>query len=316
MISDVPRWRKAYYVLILVLLGLSYRGYVRGSWLGLLAFGTCSWLMGAMGHDGAHFSCSRVPLMNQLCGLGMSLICSPLMWYHQHTFGHHSFTNDFEHDPDLHHFNFLRTHERYEYEPKYRYQAYRLYVYLQYLMVAFGETLWIPLKLIFSGTIHGVTDLPQFGLTGLIAAGLHMALYLFAVVWVPARCLEGVKAVAFPIGYIFTCGLYFGIFSQINHLNEHSISAAAPGRSWAVNQVETSTNFANHSWVWFILSNGLNFQIEHHLFPSINHEHLHLIQPVVIETCRQFGVRYKSLDSLRSILQETALYYQRLSTPA
>jgi fatty acid desaturase len=76
--------------------------------------------------------------------------------------------------------------------------------------------------------------------------------------------------------------------------------------SWAREQVETSNNFCTHSKLWFILSNGLNFQvrsiarvrvlralnvhaqIEHHLFPSVNHEHLHKISPIVEATCLEF----------------------------
>ena len=65
-----------------------------------------------------------------------------------------------------------------------------------------------------------------------------------------------------------------------------------------------------------MLSNGLNYQIEHHLFPSINHEHLYLIQPVVKETCREFGVPYRSYDTMRAILKETASYYAALAVPS
>lgn len=49
-----------------------------------------------------------------------------------------------------------------------------------------------------------------------------------------------------------------------------------------------------------------HIQIEHHLFPSVNHEHLPLIQPAVEQTCREFGVSYKSYDSFWGIMTETA----------
>ncbi len=146
----------------------------------------------------------------------------------------------------------------------------------------------------------------------------------------------------FPVVYVSICGMLFGIFSQINHLNEKSIASARGegggaekeewkeggrqgekdgrrpvsqmgGRSWAKEQVETSSNFATHSWVWFVMSNGLNYQIEHHLFPGINHEHLWRVQPVVKEACEEFGVNYKSYQSMSEIAWETAKYYRSLA---
>lgn len=264
--------RRAYYVVMVGMVIWSYCHYLRGSWWALPIFGLCSWLMGAMGHDGAHFSVGRSPKVNSAAALGISLICSPLMWYHQHTFGHHSFTNDVEHDPDLHHFSFLRLHEAYPYEPKYRHQVHWWYIYLHYGLVAFGETIWIPIKLMSSGTIHGIVNLPHMGVQGLLAALAHFLPYLYFIVYLPASQLGGIKALLFPLLYVFQCGLYFGVFSQINHLSEHSIHSAGQARlkgegkegrldSWAAEQVETSANFAPHSYLWFLLSNGLNMQV-------------------------------------------------------
>ena len=61
---------------------------------------------------------------------------------------------------------------------------------------------------------------------------------------------------------------------------------------WAAHQVETTVDFArgNRLLSWFI--GGLNFQIEHHLFPRICHVHYPALAPLVEETCREFGVPY------------------------
>jgi fatty acid desaturase len=77
--------------------------------------------------------------------------------------------------------------------------------------------------------------------------------------------------------------------------------------------VRTSNNFCTDSALWTLLSNGLNFQIEHHLFPGINHEHLWRIAPTVQAACAAAGVEYKSFGSFRAILAETAAYYELLS---
>lgn len=307
--------RRLYYLTTLAVVLATYQSYVQGKWWALPIFTTASWLLGGMGHDGAHFSCSHYPWINQLCGLGISMICSPLMWYHQHTFGHHSYTNEFDHDPDLHHFSFLRTHERFAFEERYRWQIHRLYVYFHYGLVVFGETIWIPYKMLGSGTIHGITNLPNLNLTGQLVGVLHLVLYFYFLLYLPATTIGGLKGVVFPTLFLFGVGLWFGLFSQINHLNHDSIAAGRKPTGWAQQQVETSANFATDSPLWFYLSNGLNFQIEHHLFPGVNHEHLHLLQPVVRETCKEFGVQYKDFKDFGAVLKATAAYYRELAVP-
>jgi linoleoyl-CoA desaturase len=62
--------------------------------------------------------------------------------------------------------------------------------------------------------------------------------------------------------------------------------------AWAIHQVETTVNFARRSAVVSWLLGGLNFQIEHHLFPKICHVNFPAISKIVEQTCRDFGVRY------------------------
>ncbi len=372
----VASWkRRLYYVAILLTVGTSYLGFLRGSWAALFVFSLASWLMGAMGHDGSHFACSHRPWVNQLCGLGISLIASPFLWYHQHTFAHHSFTNDFEvrkerkqgrsfFHPPTHSPTPLPLQTKtarpgpppLRPDPPPRAPTTRApalppavqglrpcpvrrgrlwYVVLPSTFLhpshppisstyppthpPLGETVWIPLKLVLFRTLHGMMAFPNMGFKGVATALFHFALYCYLVFYLPTHCLAGmgVKVWAFPLIYVSICGLLFGVFSQINHLNEGSIeSAGQGGTSWAREQVETSANFATDSTFWFVLSNGLNYQIEHHLFPGVNHEHLWRISPVVKATCREFGVRYKSYESMAAIAKETAAYYRSLAHPA
>ena len=71
-------------------------------------------------------------------------------------------------------------------------------------------------------------------------------------------------------------------------------------KPWAVHQVETTVNYARRSRVvgWFL--GGLNYQIEHHLFPRICHVNYSAISRLVEETCRQFGVRYAEHKTVAS----------------
>lgn len=83
--------------------------------------------------------------------------------------------------------------------------------------------------------------------------------------------------------------------------------------SWAAQQIQTSNNFAPQSKLWHTLSNGLNLQIEHHLFPGLNHCHLHLIAPVVRQTCQEFGVCYKSYETWGEIMDASLSWFDKLA---
>src|SRR5690606_22588892 len=64
--------------------------------------------------------------------------------------------------------------------------------------------------------------------------------------------------------------------------------------SWAIHQLHTTTNFANKSRFlsWYV--GGLNFQIEHHLFPNVCHVHYRNISTIVKDTAKEFDLPYKS----------------------
>ena len=77
---------------------------------------------------------------------------------------------------------------------------------------------------------------------------------------------------------------------------------------WAVHQVKTTANFApkNRFVNWFV--GGLNFQVEHHLFPRISHIHYPAISSIVEQTCRQFNLPYYSYQTVtQSIISHTGI---------
>ncbi|MBC8033000.1 MAG: fatty acid desaturase, partial [Chitinophagaceae bacterium] len=62
---------------------------------------------------------------------------------------------------------------------------------------------------------------------------------------------------------------------------------------WAIHQLETTMNFSrNNKWLsWYV--GGLNFQVEHHLFPRISHVHYPALSLIVKETTREFNIPYR-----------------------
>ena len=63
---------------------------------------------------------------------------------------------------------------------------------------------------------------------------------------------------------------------------------------WYKSQVETSCTYGG-KYIGY-LCGGLNYQIEHHLFPNINHYHLSKIQPIVKKVCQKHNVIYKEFN--------------------
>merc|ERR1711920_288920 len=103
----------------------------------------------------------------------------------------------------------------------------------------------------------------------------HMIWYIVAHFLLPMMCMPFGKAMVFGFLYVSGTGFLFALASQVNHLNEDNMKGAARDRPfWAAGQVETSIDFGRDSPLTFLLANGLNFQIEHHLFPGVNQEHL------------------------------------------
>ena len=71
---------------------------------------------------------------------------------------------------------------------------------------------------------------------------------------------------------------------------------------WTIHELETTANFAKRSRILAWLIGGLNFQIEHHLFPNINHVHYPKLNPIVVATCKEFGVNYREFSSVSSAI--------------
>ena len=306
---------------------------------GSFAFAVTGWLMAALGHDAGHYAASRWAVVNENGVWAMSFICNPVLWQHQHTYAHHSFTNEFDRDPDLHHFadNLLRVHKKFQYETKHRHQSNLLYVFFVYSFVVFGECLYLPCKVLSEGTLHGIVDWHDKDRpTKFYGMLLHLLSYVGIMIVVPMYTHESFgKAVLASYIHVAMLGITFSFFSQLNHLNELSLESDMDSRhqqqqeqkigqrnvkrdprlarSWAAAQVETSNNFATQSTLWYVLSNGTNHQIERHLFPSLNHGHLHHIAPVVKETCEEFGVEYKSYDTWSDLMKVTLEWLDKLS---
>ena len=102
------------------------------------------------------------------------------------------------------------------------------------------------------------------------------------------------------IGYLimhFICGLILALIFQPAHVIEETDfylpdDTGSVENNWAIHQIMTTANFANGSRWFSWLIGGLNFQIEHHLFPNVCHVHYKNIAKIVRETTTEFNLPY------------------------
>jgi len=68
---------------------------------------------------------------------------------------------------------------------------------------------------------------------------------------------------------------------------------------WAIHQLKTTANFAPRNKFLSWMVGGLNFQVEHHLFPKISHIHYSKIRTIIKEACADFNVPYIEYSKMR-----------------
>jgi fatty acid desaturase len=128
---------------------------------------------------------------------------------------------------------------------------------------------------------------------------LHAALYLTVVLWV----LSPLRALAFVVVQQAVFSLYLGISFAPNHKGMPIIeSATAAG--FARRQVTTARNVSGGRLTTFMLG-GLNYQIEHHLFPSMPRPNLRRVQSLVRDFCTDTDLGYSEENFVESFRQIT-----------
>jgi linoleoyl-CoA desaturase len=81
---------------------------------------------------------------------------------------------------------------------------------------------------------------------------------------------------------------------------------------WAIHQIKTTANFATRNKVVSWLVGGLNFQIEHHLFPKISHVHYPAISKIIRKACQDYGIPYLEYPKLSLAVISHVSYLRQL----
>lgn len=253
----------------------------------------------AIMHDANHGSYSKNRKVNNLLSYSMNIIGGHnLNWQLQHNDLHHTFTNIEGHDEDIAPIGILRFSPHAPLKKIHRFQF--LYAWPLYGLMTF---MWILTKDFRQlkryekmGMLKqkGINYQKEFRL--LFISKLVYYCYMLVIPLVFSGEIWWHLLLGFFIMH-FVAGLNLALIFQPAHVIEDTEFPLpnATGNienDWAVHQMFTTANFAPRSKVlsWFI--GGLNYQIEHHLFPTICHIHYKNISEIVRQTAKDFNYPY------------------------
>jgi len=270
-------------------------------------------------HDANHGAYSRKAWVNSLLGYSLNLIgSSAFNWKIQHNVMHHTFTNVHDFDEDIGSRGVLRLCPSTPWKKIHRFQflyAWFLYSLMTIVWLAFKD--FVRLHHYHKSDIakKQKADIKREWLI-LIGTKLGYAGYMFLVPmlftpWHWWQILAGITLMQMVAGFILA------IIFQPAHVVEGTVypvpdNSNSLENDWAVHQLLTTTNFGNRSRWFSWYAGGLNFQIEHHLFPNICHVHYKHIAATVRDTAREFGLPYKSFDTFVGALRGHARLLKEL----
>jgi fatty acid desaturase len=250
--------------------------------------------LGFLGHDAGHRQVFDSRRANDTIGMTLANLAVGLSygwWIDKHS-RHHAHPNDEDKDPDIGVGAFVFTTAQANASRgiarwRYRYQAYAFFPLL--LLEA------INLRVASVRYLAGRVE--RHRAREAVLLGAHVIGYLTLVFLV----LSPVNAVVFIAVHQGLFGLYMGCSFAPNHKGMPTLSNADEN-DFLRRQVLTSRNVQGSWFVDFALG-GLNYQIEHHLFPSMPRPNLRHAQKLVRAFCAEHGVPYTQTTLIDSYLQ-------------
>lgn len=289
-----PMWTKTLVILAWALASYVLLLFVATSWwtaaplavsLGLALAGVGFSVM----HDANHGSYSTGRGLNRAAAATLDLMGgSSYLWRHKHNVLHHTYTNVEGMDDDIELRPFFRLTDGQRRFWFHRFQ----HLYWVPLFVFF-TTKWILID-DFVALARGATGRHRFPRPPLGDLLQLLAGKLSFVTWAIVLPLLVVPLGPYLLGYVLVSavwGLTLGTVFQLAHAVEGVRFVRAPlTLPWVEHQVATTCDFArgHRLLTWYV--GGLNFQLEHHLFPRIGHRHYPALAAIVRAVCARHGV--------------------------
>lgn len=297
--------------------------FVTNAWLAILLWIVAGFGMAGIGlsimHDANHGAYSKYNFVNKAMGFLINFVGgNGLNWRIQHNVLHHTYPNVDGVDEDIDVDGLMRFSPNQKREKFHKYQ--HLYAWFLYGLLTIN---WFFIKdykqltryknmgLLETQNITYASALWTIILTKILYAFLFIVLPLWFAPTAWYVTLIGFVAMHFVAGFLLS------IIFQSAHVLPSS-DFPIPDESgnietdWAVNQLYNTANFASQAklFSWFV--GGLNFQVEHHLFPNICHVHYKDISKIVKETAIEYNLPYYNYTTFFSAIKDHAKLLKKL----
>lgn len=260
-------------------------------------------------HDGNHGTYSTKPWINKFMGSSIYILAGNVYnWQVQHNVLHHTYTNIQGHDEDLDAGRILRFSKHTKWRKFHKFQHY--YSIFLYGLLTFNWALttdYIQTKRYLKQKLsYGKFPKPSKQWTI-----LAITKFIYFGIWIVLPILfTEIAWWKVVLGFFimhYTAGLILSVVFQLAHVVEGNDMPKPDNdgkieKSWMVHQLYTTTNFSTNNKIvnWF--TGGLNFQVEHHIFPNISHIHYPKIAEIVKQTTQEFSLPYHEYETTRKAI--------------
>ncbi len=310
-IKKTGDWRLFSKTIILVVTGLGMYGLLMlapiSGWLALLCCAVLGATLASIGfnimHDANHGSYSTNTKLNDFLGLSLNAMgASSYFWKQKHNIIHHTYTNVDGIDDDIAKSPIIRQCESQKWVPAHKVQY--LYLLPVYSLSPIFWVFIMDFTKYFSRKIYTTAAWKMNTRNHII----FWATKIFYIIFYIALPLKVWGFLPWLAGYFVmntVMGLTLSLVFQLAHVVENTEFEHVPldvtkhiETAWAEHQMRTTANFAmNNKFVcWFV--GGLNFQVEHHLFPRVSHVHYPAISKIVMQKCKEFNLPYHNNETM------------------
>lgn len=267
-------------------------------------------------HDGSHGSFSKNKWKNKLAAASLSMLgANHFMWNMKHNILHHSFTNVDGVDDDIEIGVLMRmapTQKRYW---MHRFQHF--YFWFLYMLLYVFWIFFTDYQKYFSKKI-GSVPIKKMNLNDHIEFWAVKIYHSFIFVVIPILMVGWFNWLMGFLLVTLVSGLVLSIVFQLAHTVEDTHFPIADTDNnklpdeFAAHQLKTTANFATRSKTISWLVGGLNFQIEHHLFPKISHVHYPAISKIIKNVCLEYQVQYIEYPTMYKAVAAHIQFLKRL----
>ncbi|KAG8381810.1 hypothetical protein BUALT_Bualt05G0011400 [Buddleja alternifolia] len=288
--------------LIVCLFGFSVYGVVwcEGFWLHLLCGGLMGFLWiqsGWLGHDSGHYQIMMSPKFNRFAQVltGNCLAGISIAWWKWNHNAHHIACNSLDYDPDLQHMPFFAVSSKlfssitsFFYERTMQFDSFCRF------LISNQHWTFYPVMCLARINLFAQSFILLFSKNKRVP---HRRQELFGLlvfwVWYPllvSRLPNWGERGIFVLSSFAITGIQHVQFC-LNHFSTSVYVGPPKGNDWFEKQTSGSLDIECLSWMdWF--HGGLQFQIEHHLFPRLPRNQLRKISPFVKDLCKKHGLPY------------------------